>query len=180
MQSIKHLNWIICFVLLGVILTWDILFRLIVQSNLVNSSVEYRDIVSFNSTTASAEQAKSILHSFERFDKPEETTLKTQAKVSNVMDESEQRKQSGSLARLFDGDYEYKLSGVFWDSSYFAILSKKHLVTNDIQEIKLRSGDLLGDYRVAAITQFKIDFVREMQQVSLPMFLAPEAEAKAD
>jgi hypothetical protein len=171
MRTIKHKNGVICLFGLVLVLIWDTLFRLWVPSNLVGTNVEYRDIVSSNASAVNAQAAEAILASFAGYDKPEGVTAPA-VKVPSGMSEQQQRQQSGSLSRLFDGDYEYRLSGVFWDSSYFAILSKTHMITKETEEIKLRSHDLLGDYRVQAISQFKIDFTREAQQLSLPMFLA--------
>jgi hypothetical protein len=175
MKTSKQIPWLVSASLLGIILFWDILFRVLVLSNQVSTQAEYPELSSVSQQRVSAQELESIMDSYSEYDKPE-AVAKPIAPVPKGMSEQQQRQQSGALSRLFDGDYEYRLSGVFWDSSYFAILIKTHVETKDAEEIKLRIDDLLGEYRVQAISQFNIEFAREAQKVSLPMFLVSKPE----
>lgn len=163
--------WLTTGLLFCFILVTDVAQRLHVPSVTVENKALIKDIPKKTESRLSEQELSNILSLFAHYDRPEpEVSLAKQDKLKQGMSAQEQSKQNGRLDKFYIDDSMYQLSGIFSEDNYFAILNQKGLSSGTDNEIKLKYGELLGDYEVIEISKTQIRFKLGQRIVELSMF----------
>lgn len=151
---------------------WDFSERILLSSDgSVNKSVLDSSFLVTSKKTNN--ENTQVLEMYNAFDVPEPQKEKKSteqvAKKIGLTDE-QMRNQKGKLNKFFVGDFNYILSGVFFDQARFAVLLQTNIKTNKVEEIKLLQGDLVGEYLVKQISENKIVFTESDRKIELSIF----------
>lgn len=88
-----------------------------------------------------------------------------------------QKSQQGDLAQLFDGEARYRLVGIFNHSDLFGVLSHYDFSSKKANVMKVKLGDIIGAYKVAAISNDAVKFTSDDSR-EITLFLYKKFEKK--
>lgn len=172
--SDKQLAWFAMGLLFLLVLLWDGASRLHVASENVSNQQETQGIVNVDNAMLDQQTLARVNQLYANYDLPEPEQKMEDATAANKpdlgMSTAEQLAQQGRLDKLFIDDNEYRLSGIFWDKQYFAVLIKTHVNTSEAEEIRVAQQHEMGDYTIDAISKARIEFVNGNRTIILSMF----------
>ncbi|WP_076411003.1 hypothetical protein [Shewanella sp. UCD-KL12] len=170
----KQVAWLSMGLLFLLILMWDGASRLYVGSDDVSSQNETQAILNADNTLLDQQVLAKVNQLYANYDLPEPEQEIDNTNVVNKpkpgMSEAEQLAQQGRLDKLFIDDNEYRLSGIFWDKQYFAVLIKTDVKTSESEELRVAQQQMMGSYTIQTISQARIEFVNGERTIILSMF----------
>jgi hypothetical protein len=165
----RHWAWLLAVLLLILVICWDGLNRINISSQI---SVNQYQMGTFSvvDNNLPAMMALKINQLYANYDLPEAKITEIVQAVSAGMSDKEQSLQQGELTKLFIGEHQYRLSGIFSDKQFYAVLIKTDLKTGDTEEIKVTMNQKIALYTVKTITTDHVELVDGERQILLFMF----------
>ena len=166
-------SWLIAFVVVSPVAVWDASTRL---SSGLDESVAKRSNEAFTlkpRLIVTEQELSETLALFSSYDRKEEVVAVEPVKVTPKkvgLSQQEQEQQKGKLNRFYVGDLRFVLKGIFTDNDRFAVLYRENLTNGQIDEVRVTQDQLIGPYKVTAITENKVYFALEDRVIELAIF----------
>lgn len=127
----------------------------------------------------SQRQVESSLSLFARYDQSEAIVTETVSGNSDTLSAELQAQQQGLLRKLYIDKQIYQLSAILQQQQLIAVLSVYTADGQYQQHLALKQGDVLGEYRVAALSQQRLTLQQGERKLWLELFI-PSAVANGD
>lgn len=121
-------------------------------------------------STTEIEPLKALLSAYEQ-------AVEEEQSVEAGMALELQKSQQGDLAQLFDGEARYRLAGIFNHNDLFGVLSHYDFSSKETNVMKVKLGDVIGAYKVAAISNDAVKFTSvDSREITLFLYKKFEKE----
>ncbi|MGI2224813.1 hypothetical protein [Shewanella frigidimarina] len=167
--STRHWAWLLAALLLILVICWDGLNRINISSQI---SVNQYEMGTFSvvDNNLPAIMALNINQLYANYDLPVAKITENEQGAKLGMTEKEQLLQQGELTKLFIGEHQYRLLGIFSDKQFYAVLIKTELTTHKTEEIKVTLSQKVQQYSIEAITSNHVELVDGERRIKLFMF----------